>query len=50
MSMSQIKANIARLLKMRMFAQGKELDRINAQLDKLYEFKYELLKGAENGK
>ena len=47
--MSQIRANIERLLKMRMFAKDKEVDRINTQLNKLYEFKYELLKGAENG-
>lgn len=45
MSIEIINKNIRKLIQMRRVAKDTEQKRINIQLDKLYQFKYELLKG-----
>lgn len=45
MSIEIINKNIGKLIQMRRVAKDAEQKRINIQLDKLYQFKYELLKG-----
>lgn len=47
MDLSIINENIERLILIRRDADSNEQKRINNQLDKLYEFKYSLIKGEE---
>ena len=47
MSKEMIDYNIARLIMLRRIASTQEQKIINLQLSKLYEFKYELLKGED---
>lgn len=48
MNLKTINENIARLIEWRRVADRQTQQRINAQLTKLYDFKYEILKGVEN--
>lgn len=48
MRLETVNKNIKRLIEWRRTASFEEQKKINLQLDKLYDFKWEILKGAQN--
>lgn len=48
MKLTTIENNIKRLIEWRRMADKKTQEKINTQLTKLYDFKFEILKGVQN--